>query len=96
MEAGGAMVSEAVQLSEAIEKHGIIFVLSLACFFLGFLFWQERKENKALYAMILENGKEMTAVAIGVQATVAGMKEAIQAVLGTVARRPSRRGPDEE
>lgn len=80
-------MNEAVQLAEVAERSGVVFVLTLVCIGLGWLYWQERKDNKALHLKILENSKEMTAAAVGVQNTIAGLKEMLAAVLNAISKK---------
>lgn len=87
MEGQGQIPTDPVSLATSVEQHGVSFVLTLVCFAVGWLYWQERKENKALYGKILENGKEMTAIAIGVQAAVSGLKDVVQAALNALSKK---------
>lgn len=80
-------VPDPLQVADAVARHGVSFVLTLVALLFVGLYLLERKENKALRDKILENGKELTAVAINMTTAVNGVKDAMAALAGVLRKR---------
>lgn len=61
---------EAIGLAQQVEHLGIVGILALVAFWLGYLYMRERRENAKLHDTILTNSKEMTSCIVGVQAVI--------------------------
>ena len=62
------------------ERLGIIGILVLIGFWLGYLYTKERKENARLHAEILTNSKEMTTCMVGVQSVIASHSQVMNTI----------------
>lgn len=75
-------MESAVSFASQVERLGIVGILALMAFWLGYLYMRERKENTKLHAEILTNSREMITCMVGVQSVVASHSQVMTTVAG--------------